>query len=252
MISLAAGAAIAVTAFVSSFITGAFGMAGGQILLAVLLYFLPVSAAMTVFSGLMFTSGLWRAALWRKHVDWRIALRVGAGLVAGYALMLSIHFVPSKPLIYLGLGLTPIIGDLAPKRFAPDVSKSPFGFVCGFVIMALQISIGAAGNVLDMFFQASPLGRHAIVATKAVVQISSQTMRFAYFGSIALAEGANADWRMFVVFMLLTFAGGSASARLLEGMSDAFFRLWTRRVILGLSAIYVARGLWLLWSGQYA
>ena len=249
MISIAAGVSIAIAAFVSAFVTGVFGMAGGQILLAVLLYYLPVSAAMTVFSGLMFTSGLWRAVLWRQHVNWGIALRVGCGLVVGYALMLLIAFVPSKPLIYLGLGLTPILGDLAPKRFAPDVSKPPLALFCGFLIMILQITVGAAGNVLDMFFQASPLGRHAIVATKAVVQLISQSMRFVYFGAIALAEGQNAPWQIFVLYALLTVAGGSASTRLLEAMSEKNFRLWTRRVILGLSALYVARGLWLLLIG---
>lgn len=251
MITFTAGLAIAVAAFLSAFVTGVFGMAGGQILLAVLLYYLPVSAAMTVFSGLMFTAGIWRAVWWRQHVEWTIALRIACGLVAGYALMLFVQFVPSKPMIYLGLGLTPILGDLAPKRFKPDVSRSPLGFICGFIIMVLQISVGAAGNVLDMFFQASPLGRHATVATKAVVQVFSQTMRFVYFGSIALAEGRHEAWWMFVIYALLTFAGGSASTSLLERISDHSFRLWTRRVILGLSAIYVARGLWLLWTGQH-
>ena len=252
MISFAAAAAIAVAAFLSAFVTGVFGMAGGQILLAVLLYYLPVSAAMTVFSGLMFTAGLWRAILWRQHVAWPIAWRCMCGLVAGYMLMLLVQFVPSKPLIYLGLGLTPILGDLAPKRFAPDVSKPGLAAVCGFIIMVLQISVGAAGNVLDIFFQASPLGRHAIVATKAVVQTASQTMRFVYFGAIALAEGQHAEWWLFVIFALLTFAGGSASTRLLESLSDRSFRYWTRRVIWGFSVLYVARGLWLLWTGQYA
>ena len=250
MISLTAGASIAVAAFASAFVTGIFGMAGGQILLAVLLYFLPVSVAMTIFSGLMFSSGLWRAALWRKHIDWAITARCCAGLIAGYALMLAVAFVPSKPLIYLGLGLTPILGEIAPKRFAPDVSKPRLALLSGFLVMVLQISVGAAGNVLDMFFQASPLGRHAIVATKAAVQTFAQTMRFTYFGAIALAEGAQAPWTFFSLCVVLTFAGGSSSTRWLEGMSERNFRLWTRRVILGLSAIYVARGLWLLWIGS--
>ena len=122
--------------------------------------------------------------------------------------------------------------------------------LAGFIVMILQIVVGAAGNVLDMFFQASPLGRHAIVATKAAIQTAAQVMRFAYFGAIAFAEGAEAPLAWFVVWALLTFAGGSASTRLLESLSEKNFRLWTRRVIWLLSAIYVARGLWLLWTGE--
>jgi len=37
----------------------------------------------------------------------------------------------------------------------------------------------------------------------------------------------------------------------LERMTDVGFRMWTRRVIFAISAIYLARGLMLIWNGQY-
>lgn len=251
MISLFAGFSIAAAAFSGAFLSGIFGMAGGQIVLAVLLYFMPVTLAMTMFSALMFTSGAWRAGLWRKHIDWPIAFRYIAGSVAGMALMLMILFVPSKPVVYLGLGLTPFIGDLLPKRWRPDVTKRGMALLCGFIAMILQIAVGGAGNVLDMFFVNSPMNRHSIVATKAFTLLFSQVMRFLYFGVAALEGGENLPVELFLICVLLTFAGGSAAVGLLNRLTDDSFRKWTKTLIYGMSIIYVARGLWLLWTGEY-
>ncbi|MFN3889426.1 MAG: TSUP family transporter [Beijerinckiaceae bacterium] len=251
MLSLFASLSIAAASFSGAFLSGIFGMAGGQIVLAVLLYFLPVSAAMTMFSALMFSSGAWRAFLWRSHIDWSIAARYIAGSVAGMGLMLMILFVPSKPVVYLGLGLTPFIGDMLPKKWRPDITKRGMGLLCGFIAMILQIAVGGAGNVLDMFFQNSPLNRHAIVATKAFTLLFSQLMRFLYFGVAALDGGEHLPVQLFFICMLLTLAGGSAAVSLLNRLTDDSFRKWTRALIYGMSIIYVARGLWLLWTGEY-
>lgn len=251
MLSLFASLSIAAASFTGAFLSGIFGMAGGQIVLAVLLYFLPVSAAMTMFSALMFSSGAWRAGLWRKHIDWGIAIRYIAGSMAGMALMLVIMFVPSKPVVYLGLGLTPFIGDLLPKDWRPDITKRGMGLLCGFIAMVLQIAVGGAGNVLDMFFQNSPLTRYAIVATKAFTLLFSQLMRFLYFGAAALEGGEDLPLALFAMCVLLTFAGGTAAVGLLNRLTDDSFRKWTKWLIYGMSVIYVGRGLWLLWTGEY-
>lgn len=251
MLSLFASLSIAAASVSGAFLSGIFGMAGGQIVLAVLLYFMPVSAAMTMFSALMFSSGAWRAGLWRKHIDWSIAVRYVAGSMIGMALMLMILFVPTKPVVYLGLGLTPFIGDMLPKKWRPDITKRGMGLLCGFIAMILQITVGGAGNVLDMFFQNSPLTRYAIVATKAFTLLFSQLMRFLYFGVAALDGGENLPLGLFLICVLLTFVGGSAAVGLLNRLTDDSFRKWTKWLIYGMSLIYVARGLWLLWTGEY-
>ena len=248
MIGLTASLVIGASVFVGTFTSGIFGMVGGQIILATVLFFLPVSAGMTLFSALMFTSGLWRGILWRAHVNWPITIRFVAGSVVAYVLMLFIAFVPSKPVVYLGLGLAPIIADLLPKRFAPDIERPGIPYFSGFLVMLLQISVGAGGNVLDAFFQASNLNRHVTVATKAVMQLFSQAGRFVYFGLAALNDGDSIQWWLLGIYVLISFAGGSAAAGLLNRMSDVHFRRGTRALIWVLSLIYVARGLWLVFT----
>ncbi len=250
MISFVSGAAIAAATFSSAFVSGIFGMVGGQILLAVLLYYLPVATAMTVFSGMMFVNGAWRGLLWRQHIHWPITVRYIIGSVAAVCVMLFISYVPSKPIVYLGIGLLPFIGDLVPRKFAPDISRPGMAWFGGFLIMALQLAVGAAGNVLDMFFQASPLNRHVIVATKAVTQLFAQVVRFLYFGAVAEDIYNVGPWWFFAGLVILSVAGTMSGGAVLNRISDTNFRKGTRYLIWLLSAIYVARGLWLLATGS--
>ena len=240
---------IGLSVFAGTFVSGIFGMVGGQIVLATCLYYLPVSAGMTVFSALMFTSGAWRGLLWRQHINWQVTWPFLAGSIAAYVMMLFISFVPTKAIVYLGIGLTPIIMDMLPKKIAPDIERPYVPYFAGFLVMFLQIALGAGGNVLDAFFQASTLNRHITVATKAIMQLFSQAGRFFYFGWAALNEGQSIEWTWLAVYIVITFIGGSTSASVLNRMSDVNFRKWTRALIWGLSAIYVARGIWLLTTG---
>ena len=71
-ITLAAYALLAITIVVSSFISGVFGMAGGMILLGVLLNYFDVPSAMILFSIIQFCANGWRAWQWRQYVRWPI------------------------------------------------------------------------------------------------------------------------------------------------------------------------------------
>ena len=51
---------------VSSFISGVFGMAGGMVLLGVLLVYFDVATGMVLFSIIQLTANGWRALHWRQ------------------------------------------------------------------------------------------------------------------------------------------------------------------------------------------
>jgi hypothetical protein len=55
-------AIIGVTIIVSSFISGVFGMAGGMVLLGVLLVYFDVATGMVLFSIIQLTANGWRRA----------------------------------------------------------------------------------------------------------------------------------------------------------------------------------------------
>ena len=241
---------IAAVGLFSSFVSGIFGMAGGQILLASLLLFLPVASSLVIFATVQVASGTWRGWLWRRHVDWRLTWKYIVGSLAAYIAMRFVNFVPSKPMVYLGIGLMPFAAFALPKSFAPDVTRRGMVYVCGALVMLLQLTVGQGGNILDVFFQASPLDRKTVVATKAVTQLFSQVVRIFYFGAFATEAVGNIPLWAWACFLGTAIAGTSMAPIVLHRMTDGEFRKYTKVIIVIFSAVYVARGLWLLVYGE--
>jgi len=70
--SLSALAIIAATIVFSSFVSGVFGMAGGMVLLGVLLNYFDVATGMILFSIIQLFANGWRALQWRRYVLWPV------------------------------------------------------------------------------------------------------------------------------------------------------------------------------------
>ena len=75
---------IACTIISTSFISGLFGMAGGMILVGVLLAYFDVATGMVIFSIIQFAANGWRAVLWWRFVLWRIFFVYVSGAVISF------------------------------------------------------------------------------------------------------------------------------------------------------------------------
>src|SRR5262245_6495430 len=106
-ITFAAYALIALAILASSFISGVFGMAGGMILLGVLLNYFDVPSAMILFSIIQFCANGWRAWQWRHFILWPIFYKYLVGAMISFAAMYTVKFVPDKMMVYFSLGLMP-------------------------------------------------------------------------------------------------------------------------------------------------
>src|SRR5262245_12079318 len=129
----AALAILGLTILATSFIAGVFGMAGGMILLGVLLVFFDVATAMVVFSLLQFSANLSRVALWRKFVLWPVFLQFVAGGAVAFALMRLIAFIPDKATVYLVLGGMPFCVEALPRTWRPNIEWRFVPYASGFV-----------------------------------------------------------------------------------------------------------------------
>jgi uncharacterized membrane protein YfcA len=236
------GASIVATSFMS----GIFGMAGGLVLLGVLLVFMDVAPAMVLFAIIQTAANGWRSVLWWRHVQWGIVWRHIVGAAITFAIMRSVAFIPDKALVYLALGTIVFAADLMPRQLTPDISRPGAPYVCGMIIMFLQLIAGAAGHVLDLFFQKSQLDRKTIVGTKAVTQVAGHLFRLAYFGSFAQALTVALPPWQYGAAIILAICGTTLAARVLERMTDASFRIWSRRIIVAISIVYLLRGVWLI------
>ena len=236
-------AAFALLVLATSFLAGVLGMAGGMILMGVLIVVMPVPDAMILHAVTQMSSNGWRAALWVRYVDWIILARYGLGLLAALAAFAAVAFVPDRAVVLLVLGLSPFLVLALPDRLAVRADRRFGAESCGFVCSALQYVSGVSGPTLDLFFVRTELDRRAVVATKAACQVVTHLSRLLYFGGIA-GTGADLGWPVYAVAVAAAIAGTTLSRAVLETITDGQFRKWTRRVVLVLGAVYVLQAFW--------
>src|ERR1043166_10022625 len=199
----------------TSFLSGLFGMAGGMILVGVLLAYFDVATGMVVFSIIQFVANGWRAVLWWRFVLWRIFFVYLLGAVLSFAVMRYVAIVPSKAAVYLGLGLLPFLIELLPAKARPNIEWRGVPFITGVLTTVVQLLTGVGGLFLDIFFQKSTLDRKTTIATKAVTQTFSHVVRAVYFGSFVGIADAVPLWT-YLPGILLSIVGTTLAAQGLE------------------------------------
>ena len=250
MITLPIAAALAASILGTSFLSGIFGMAGGMILMGILLAMMPLAAAMVLHGVTQMASNGWRAWLWRTHIQWRVvAWYAAGGLIAALAFFAA-QVVPSKSVTFIVLGVLSFTGLLLPSRFAPSIIRRTDAVACGAVCTALQFVAGVSGPIFDVFFVRSGLGRKDTVATKAAIQTLGHFLKVAYFCQLLVAGTAEIAPVAVILAISLAVVGTQLSRSVLDAISDAQFRSWTRGLIATIASIYLVHGITLLVSEQ--
>jgi uncharacterized membrane protein YfcA len=237
---------IGATVVFSSFISAVFGMAGGMILLGVLLVYFDVATAMVLFSIIQLATNGWRSVHYRKFVLWRVFWGYVAGGVLAFVFMRYMAFVPDKAMVYLLLGLMPFMVEVLPAAMRPNIEWRGVPFFTGIFTTIIQFMAGVGGLFLDIFFQKSKLDRKTVNATKAVTQTFSHVLRAAYFGSLSGVGDLRIEhW---APAMVLAIAGTVLAPYVLERMTDDGFRQWTRVIIFIVASVYLVKAGWLFWT----
>ncbi|MEE2525360.1 sulfite exporter TauE/SafE family protein [Hyphobacterium sp. HN65] len=237
---------ILLATLVTACISGIFGMAGGLILMGVLVLLLPVSAAMVTHGAIQSVSNGWRALLWRDFIYWRVLAIYLAGSLAAFLILIGLAFELSKPWLYIILGLVPALIWIPRRRLALDARKPIHAVICGFAVTGLNIIAGVSGPLLDIFFIADGMDRRSIVATKAATQVAAHAAKIAFYIMPALAAGSLSQWPWLLAAAPLAIIGTTLGARVLKLISDADFRKYTKWIVTGVGMIYVVRGVLLL------
>jgi uncharacterized membrane protein YfcA len=245
--TVASLALLGFTVVLSSFISGVFGMAGGMILLGLLLVYFDVATAMVMFSILQIAGNGWRALHWRRFARWPIVLWYIVGSLLAFLVMRAIAYVPNKAVVYILLGSMPFLTEAVPQALRPNIEWRGVPLVTGFLTTVVQFMAGVGGLFLDIFFNKSSLDRKTTIATKAVTQTFSHLVRGAYFGS--LAGTGHLQFSIWGPGVLLAIFGAATAPYVLERMTDHGFRRWTRWIIFTVSVVYIVRGGVLLWRG---
>ncbi|MBJ7579111.1 sulfite exporter TauE/SafE family protein [Devosia sp. MC532] len=235
-------ALIAVAVLTTSTISGVFGMAGGLILLALLLTLLPVATAIAVQGAIQILANGSRAWLSREHIDWRILSIICAGLFCVGVILFTIRYMPDLATVYIVIGLLPILVWIPNQWLQLDASKPFHAFLAGFLGGGLNLTVGVAGPTIDIFFIRTQMDRRRIIATKAASQVISHAAKVVFYSGLAAAMGMG-DWLIVLIAAPFAIAGTSLGYHILQRMTDAGFRKWTRLIVTAIGLYYLVRGL---------
>ncbi|MGB6104070.1 MAG: sulfite exporter TauE/SafE family protein [Pusillimonas sp.] len=238
-------AVLALSVLGTSFLSGVFGMAGGMVLMGILIAVLPVSAAMVLHGTAQMTSNGWRALLWRRNTDYRIFGRYVLGLLAAGLLFSFIGLVPDRAVVLIGLGIVPFLAVLVPARYVPQASSRFGAEACGFINTCMQFIAGVSGPLLDVFFVRSHMDRRSVVATKAACQTLSHLAKLIYFAQVMGGETRVEEVAMGVA-VVMAIAGTTLSKFVLEKLTDTQFRRWTQGIVMTIGVVYLAQGIYVL------
>ena len=140
-------ALIGATIVFSSFLSGVFGMAGGMVLLGVLLNYFDVATGMILFSIIQLFANGWRVVQWRRYVLWPIFGWYVVGAMIAFACMWTIAFVPDKATVYLALGLMPFAVEALPAAMRPNIEWKGVPLVTGVAATVVQVLAGVGGTL---------------------------------------------------------------------------------------------------------
>jgi uncharacterized protein len=243
-------AVILAATLVTAAISGVFGMAGGLLLMGVLAAFTPVATAMVMHGFIQIISNFSRAAFLWKHISWALVGRYALGIGGALLVIALINWRPDQPQVFLMLGATAMLVWIPKKWVDIDVNRPFQAEVCGFLVQTLNTIAGVAGPLLDLFFVKTDLPRQAVVATKATTQVMAHAVKIGFWGWPLLeilnsAQAADAHvpplW-MFAAVIPLSLLGTWAGGLVLEKMTDANFREWTKWIVTATGVVYLVRG----------
>lgn len=228
--------ALVLLSFGASFITVAFGIGGGAILLAVMAAVMPPAALIPVHGVIQFSSNAFRAALLLRfvHVPGLLAFGVGSlvGCVLGGAIVVEL---PARA-VQAGVGLFIIWSVLGRKPVFLQRWPGLIGAISSFLTMFF----GATGVFVANYTKSLALERHSHVATHAVLMTMQHLIKVIVFGLLGFAFG---PWIVVMVCMMVSGVLGTIAGRgLLGRMSDHGFRRALDVILLLISARLVWAG----------
>jgi uncharacterized protein len=238
---LAIGSVMVATAFLS----GIFGMAGGLILIGILLVLLPLPEAMALHAITQMASNGWRGLLWWRHVRLRIVAIYLVGCAIALCAWGLTQYVPSKPVALLMLGATPFLVRLLPPSLKPNPESAPQTILYGVMCTTLMLLTGVSGPLFDSFFLGGKLDRREIVATKSVCQLFGHAMKLVYFTAL-IGQGAAVDPVIAAIAVAASMLGTSLARPVLEMLTDRQYRVWATRMITAIAGYYLIYGSYLL------
>lgn len=241
MIWLISSIGVVVTAVIS----GLFGMAGGVLLIWLLLLLFSVPATMVLHGAVQLVSNGYRCWLLRGQVYWPAILPFCLGGSVALGLLLALQFQPDRAVVLIVVGLAPLLSEATRSLIRWRIEHRPTAVVGGFVSTLTQI-IGVSGPLLDLFYTHTNLNRYQVVASKAFTQSLGHLIKIGYWLTVAewTSWQDEVSWYGLALLLGCAAVGTFVGRSLLDKISDHNFRRHTRWLVVALGLLCLGQGVY--------
>ncbi|MGB0954945.1 MAG: TSUP family transporter [Panacagrimonas sp.] len=222
------------TAFLSATLSGAAGLGGGTILIAVMFAVgLPPTQAVALFAAVQLVSNLSRTLVYRSAVYWGglfwfcVALLLTTLLLLPWLGRLDAHLLSLLLAALVFLSLLPM---RLPWPWMPArVSVTVAGILNG----AVGLFVGATGLVVGRLFLRPDWSRQTTIATLALTQVLGHALRVLILGlsGFSVLE----DAALLLSLCAAVIAGTGVGKRLNRHINEALFAILFRTILFVLS-----------------
>ena len=222
--------------FGTSFITAAFGIGGGVMLLAILAVLLPPAALIPVHGVVQLGSNFGRTMIMLRQVERRMipAFTLGSLLGAGLGGLIFVQFPPW--VVQLGIGcfiVWSVLGKL------PAIGRGHV-LAGGVVSSFLTMFFGATGNFIAAMVKGMKLPPLEHVATHSALMTIQHTIKSVVFGFLGFAF---LPFLPLLIGMIVSgFLGTLLGKQVLVRLGQKYFKPVLSAILLLVSAR-------LIWSG---
>jgi uncharacterized membrane protein YfcA len=222
--------------FASSFITIAFGIGGGAVMLAVLATLLPAPAIIPVHGLVQLGSNAGRSAIMLRYMRFDLLGPFALGAVIGVVLGGSLVVQLEAGWIQMGVGLFILWSVMA----RPPAFLRRSGTITGMFSSFLTMFFGGTGPFVATYVKAQDLDRHAHVATHAMLMTLQHLLKTVAFGVLGFAFSL---WAGLIVLLIASGVLGTLAGKvMLARIDDRRFRLVLNVILTLLAARLIYAG----------
>ena len=229
-------AVLTVAALLTAGLSAVLGMAGGIVLLAVMLFFFEPLVAIPLHAVVQLASNGSRSLMQWRNVERSIVLPYALLLLPGaYAGVQLAQALPTN-VMRIGIGVFILVATWRKVWLGRAVigERFPRFLVVGGAAGFFGPLVGATGPLIAPFFLDQGLSRQQIVGTKAACQVLGHVSKVALFGFVGFAFHEQLD--VLVAMTLAVVLGTWMGTQVLEKVSEPLF-LTLYRAALTLAAL---------------
>lgn len=228
--------ALIACSFLGSFVTAAFGIGGGAVVIAVFATILPATAIIPVHGLVQLGSNFGRAVLTFEHLHRSVVPAFFLGSAVGVALGSAFVVQLDAAMIQIGVGLFIIWSIL--MRPADFIRRS--GGVAGAISSFLTMFFGATGPFVAAFVKTQQLDRMGHTATHATLMTIQHSLKTVAFGFLGFAFSI---WAGLVALVIgAGFLGTIAGRHVLLRVDEDLFRFTLNLILAVLAARLIYSG----------